>query len=366
MATEIKYISYGNLGYYDEKIKAYITNADLQVLADANASAEAKDAIIQAAAAAAQATADANTEKIGTVAEGETVMGKIASMQETITNIQENAYDDTELRELIQANTDAISDEETRATGVESGLDTRLKAVEDDYLTSEDKDELSDAIAAEKERAEAAEKANADAIAILNGTGDGSVTKTIDEAINKFATDVTNDDVVNSYKELIDWVAEHGSEAAEIAAAIEANEAAISDLEALVGSLPEGETSATIVAFIQKLVAAEQARAEGIEAGLDERLEAVEGTSHTHDNKTVLDGITAEKVTAWDSAEQDAKDYADSLATNYDAAGAANTALTSANSYTDAEIDKVEARVEALEAVEYVEVTTTEIDELFA
>ena len=32
---------------------------------------------------------------------------------------------------------------------------------------------------------------------------------------------------------------------------------------------------------------------------------------HTHDNKEVLDGITAGKVQAWDSAEQNAKDYAD-------------------------------------------------------
>lgn len=33
--------------------------------------------------------------------------------------------------------------------------------------------------------------------------------------------------------------------------------------------------------------------------------------------KTVLDGITAEKVAAWDAAEQNAKDYVDGLvATN--------------------------------------------------
>lgn len=32
---------------------------------------------------------------------------------------------------------------------------------------------------------------------------------------------------------------------------------------------------------------------------------------HEHENKTVLDGITAEKVTAWDASEQNAKNYAD-------------------------------------------------------
>ena len=34
---------------------------------------------------------------------------------------------------------------------------------------------------------------------------------------------------------------------------------------------------------------------------------------HSHDNKSVLDGITAEKVAAWDASEQNAKDYADDL-----------------------------------------------------
>lgn len=45
-------------------------------------------------------------------------------------------------------------------------------------------------------------------------------------------------------------------------------------------------------------------------------LEAIEDAvdkKHEHTNKDVLDGITAEKVAAWDSAEQDAKDYADGL-----------------------------------------------------
>ena len=32
---------------------------------------------------------------------------------------------------------------------------------------------------------------------------------------------------------------------------------------------------------------------------------------HSHDNKAVLDGITVEKVAAWDASEQNAKDYAD-------------------------------------------------------
>lgn len=96
-------------------------------------------------------------------------------------------------------------------------------------------------------------------IATLKGEGEGSVKATVDAAINEFATNVTDDNVVNSFKELVDWAAEHGSDAAEMAAAIQAN----------------GEAIATL-----------------------------EGKAHEHANKAVLDGISAEKVAAWDVAVQ--------------------------------------------------------------
>ena len=51
--------------------------------------------------------------------------------------------------------------------------------------------------------------------------------------------------------------------------------------------------------------------ADGLDEAMNERVEALEAIDHEHENKTVLDGITAEKVTAWDAAEQNAKDYAD-------------------------------------------------------
>ena len=64
-------------------------------------------------------------------------------------------------------------------------------------------------------------------------------------------------------------------------------------------------------------------------------LEAISGQSHVHDNKEVLDGISSDKVAAWDAAEQNAKDYADSLAGNYDAAGSAAAAQAAAEAYAD-------------------------------
>ena len=43
------------------------------------------------------------------------------------------------------------------------------------------------------------------------------------------------------------------------------------------------------------------------------RVEVLEGAKHTHSNKSVLDGISAEKVSNWDNAEKNAKEYADGI-----------------------------------------------------
>ena len=89
---------------------------------------------------------------------------------------------------------------------------------------------------------------------VLTGDGEGSINKKIDAAINKFATDVTDDKVVNSYKELIDWVAQHGPEATKMASGISENKTAIANLKTLVGTLPEGATSTTVVAYITEAI----------------------------------------------------------------------------------------------------------------
>ena len=52
-----------------------------------------------------------------------------------------------------------------------------------------------------------------------------------------------------------------------------------------------------------------KARMTAAEGEIDALQESVAGI-HTHDNKAVLDGITTEKVTAWDAAEANAKTFA--------------------------------------------------------
>lgn len=125
------------------------------------------------------------------------------------------------------------------------------------------------------------------AIDTLNGTGVGSVKKAIDDAFNDFATKVTDDDVVNSYKELIDWAAEHGSDAAEMAASIQS-------LEGLLAGIGgEGEPAT-------------------VKAALDKKVDKVEGyglskNDFSDDLKAKLDSIDsgAKKVTySYDSATE--------------------------------------------------------------
>ena len=70
-----------------------------------------------------------------------------------------------------------------------------------------------------------------DQIGIINGdaTVEGSVLKTVRDEINDFATKVSDDKTVNTIKELVDYVAEHGSDVEKITSDIV-------DLKGLVGS----------------------------------------------------------------------------------------------------------------------------------
>ena len=51
--------------------------------------------------------------------------------------------------------------------------------------------------------------------------------------------------------------------------------------------------------------------ADGLNTAMDGRVDVLEASSHTHENKGVLDKITDAKVTAWDAAEGNAKKYTD-------------------------------------------------------
>lgn len=54
----------------------------------------------------------------------------------------------------------------------------------------------------------------------MDGTGEGTVDAKIDAKINDFANKISEDGTVNTFKELVDYVAAHGSETADMAADI--------------------------------------------------------------------------------------------------------------------------------------------------
>ena len=238
-----------------------------KALADAKTYADGKDAAIAAAKKAgddAQKDVDALEAKVGTVAEGKTVVQMISEAQTAAT------YDDTQVKADI------------------AGLTTRMGTAEGKITTLE----------SDMDAVEAKAAANETAIGVLNGDGEGSVKKQIDAAFNDFATKVSDDSVVNTYKELIDYCATHSSEAAEMAGDIAANATAISELETFIGALPEGTQAATVIAYINEKVGAEKTRTDNaiktaVEA-LDANLSQEAGADGLALSITEVDG----KITA--------------------------------------------------------------------
>lgn len=143
----------------------------------------------------------------------------------------------------------------------------------------------------------------------LNGTGAGSVSKAITDAFNDFATKVSDDGVVNSYKELIDWAAKHGGEAAQMTAAITNIE------NLLTGIGGEGDPAtvkAAIAAAINNLNIGNYYTKTEVDTALNGKVSKEDGkglsqNDFTNAFKSKLDGIqdgaTANTV-AYDAATQ--------------------------------------------------------------
>lgn len=80
------------------------------------------------------------------------------------------------------------------------------------------------------------------------------------------------------------------------------------------------------------------AEAEKLNGLMDARVQLVEAAKHTHENKTVLDGITKDKVDSWDSAQANAETNANAYA---------DTLFDSIVALSNAEIDKAIGIVQA-------------------
>lgn len=228
--------------------------------------ADTKAAGAQTAAEAAQADVDALEAKVGTVDEGQTVMG-------IIKNIQANAYDDTAIKALIKTNADDIDALEGRATAVEGKVTT-----------------------------------------LIGDDASKSVRTIANEELAKQLIAEGADVKLDTLQEIAAWIQQHPKDAAAMNAAIEA-------LKTKVGNIPEGATSDTIVAYIQEVVDVEKSRAEGAESGIAARVTTLEG-KFSGDN-SVDNKIAAAKSEAIAAAATDAETKAGTAKT--EAVSAAKT-----------------------------------------
>ena len=322
--TKITYVSPERLGYYDSKIKEYLEGKDAAIKSELQGLISAEETRAKAAelsnaqaAQAAQNTADAITAKVGEVAEGKTVMG-------IINEIQENAYDDTELRGLI------------------SDLDTN-KA---------DKTQVATDIAA---AVKAEEDARKEAVAGVQGA--------VDTLSGTHATDKA---------------------ALESAIALKADQTALDAVSAVANAaVKQADYDVKVAALeaedtrIAGLVSAEAERAAGVESGLDERLVEVEAFFKLAEGEqldTALDtlkelqdfvngeGAAADQMVLDIAANK--KSIEDHIATDHDFAGA-DAALKSelegkialkADASTVSAMDtayKAAGRIKALEDIDH-------------
>ena len=225
----------GSAAYTDSD--AYDAKGAAQTAEDnAKAYADTKDSAIAEAKKAgtdAQAAVDALSDKVGTVTEGKTIVEMISDAQAAAT------YDDAAVKADI--------------------------------------------------------KANADAITKLNGTSavEGSVDKKVADAINEFATKVSDDQTVNTFKELIDYAADHKDEYSTLSGEVQANKTAIATLNGK--DTEAGSVAKTVKDAVKDAVEAAQAT---LQANIDKKVDAVTGkglstNDYTTDEKTKLEGVAA-------------------------------------------------------------------------
>ena len=212
---------------------------------EAQGYANAKDTAIsaaQAAADAAQADVDALEGKVGTVPADKTVVQMISDAQAAAT------YDDTALKGRVAANETAI--------------------------------------------------------ATLNGTGEGSVSKQVADAVAQIVADAP--EAYDTLKEISDWISSHASDASAMNSQINTNKTDIANLTALVGSLPETATSDTVIGYIDEAITAlkigDYAKATDLTAAVDRigtaegKITTLEGKVKAIEDKNISDG--ANKVEA--------------------------------------------------------------------
>ena len=144
-------------------------------------------------------------------------------------------------------------------------------------------------------------KANKDAIDVLNGGAEkeGSVAKQVADAVASIVAEAP--EAYDTLKEISDWISSHSDSAATMNSNITANKNAIDSLKTLIGTLPEGTAATTIIEYINTKVAGVKDWTNDIATAKSEAISTA----------------AADATTKADTALDNAKKYADGLATNY-------------------------------------------------
>lgn len=157
-------------------------------------------------------------------------------------------------------------------------------------------------------------KGNADAITALIGEDANMSARAIAAAeVAKIVADA--DASFDTLKEIADWIMSDTTGAASMTADIAALEAKLAGVDkTVVDSIAAAIEAALMVDGVDKYALA--STVSGLAGQLETiagKITALETAKHTHTNAETLAGITAAKVAAWDAAEQNAKDYTDSV-----------------------------------------------------
>lgn len=300
--------------------------------------------------------ADAKSELQEQITANKTVLNKLdgedtvdGSVKKQIKDAVKAASDD--LQKQVTANKEVLDklDGEASVTG----------SVKEQIKTASDA--LDAKIAKNAQDIQAHKDAVDEKVTTLIGTDSGKSVRTIaNEELAAQLIPADAKDSLDTLQEIAAWIQKHPDDAS-------AMNQAITALQNLVGSIPEGATATDIVGYIKELVDAEKTRATGVEDGLEKRLAAAE-TKLGNGDGSVSSLIATAKQEAIDAAAADATTKANTAETN--AKGYADTkvkALEDGQVATNkADIAALDGRVEALESVSYVAITTDEIDKLFA
>ena len=236
----------------------------------------------------------------------------LTALENRVDTLESAGYDDTEVRGLISDNATAIAG----------------KASQTDFNALDGK------------------------VTTLIGSDTGLSVRTIaNQELAAQLIAANADTSLDTLQEIAAWIQSHPGDASAMNAAITALQT-----KTELGTYDDNGTPtqyATVKAYVEGYVGAAVAAVhshdnksviDGITATLVSNWNTAYTNSHTHSNSSILDAITAADIAAWNAAENNAKAYADGLASNYATAAQgtkADTALQADDvvALTSAEID---------------------------